>query len=154
MFQNSCSFEQFFSSSSFFLMTYAEIKAFYWLKAFFLLKSAKNKRILQKELIKRTAFSGHVNQIILPQLDIMDCWFWITRLDVSSTKLLPATEKASQKKVVFLILSYFAWPFHFHEILLHQCLKHKILKNSQKSKKYSTNILTSSSNHFSKFTHN
>ena len=48
------------NSGFFFLLTYAEIKAFNWLKAFFLLKSAKKKEPLEKKLLNRTALSRHV----------------------------------------------------------------------------------------------
>ena len=47
MFQNSGSFQ----AALFSLLSYAEIKAFYWLKGFFLLEFAKKKKTTQKEVL-------------------------------------------------------------------------------------------------------
>ena len=57
-----------FKQLFFLLLTYAEMKAFNWLKAFFLLESAKKKK--KRNRSKRTArknlfFSGHVNRLIV-----------------------------------------------------------------------------------------
>ena len=55
----------FFQAAFFLLLTYAEIKAVNWLKALFFLESAK-----KKKLPKRTAFSGHLNQLIASYLQL------------------------------------------------------------------------------------
>ena len=67
MSQNSVSFQQFISSGSYFLL-FAEITDFNWLKARFICLTKQNKkRIVRNELRKRTAISGHVNQLIIVQ---------------------------------------------------------------------------------------
>ena len=68
MSRNSGTFYWFFSSGSFFLVTYAEIRAFNWLKALFFCLSQQKKRTALKKLQKTTTFSGHVNRLIVENL--------------------------------------------------------------------------------------
>ena len=71
MFQNSGSFYWFFSSNSFFLLlTYAEIKAFYWLKALFF--SLSQQKI--KEPLEKNRFFGTCKPAVLAcRLAILAC---------------------------------------------------------------------------------
>ena len=74
MSQSSGSFFWFFSSGFFFFLTYAEIKVFNLLKAFFLLGSAKENRS------KRAAKKNHFFETCKPAIDVK---LWVAKFDTA-----------------------------------------------------------------------